>query len=82
MRLSSAMARWPCLRNEGCAGSPLAAHAEAEQDAAHHQLASCVREAAESGGDGVAEDAPGKSADAAEAIGEPSEAEAANVDRF
>ena len=71
-----AMAVGPGFGDEGCAGGPFAAHAEAEEQAAGQELRGGVSEAAEGCRDGVDEDAEGEGAGAAEAVGEPAEGEA------
>ncbi|HLJ78691.1 MAG TPA: hydantoinase/oxoprolinase family protein [Acidobacteriaceae bacterium] len=73
----AAMLRGPCFRNQSGARGPLAAHAEAEHDAAKHELERGMREPAESGRHGVDEDAGRERAHAAGAVSEPAEDEAA-----
>ena len=73
-----AVVRRPGFRDQSGACGPFAAHAEAEQYAADHQLTGGVGEAAERGGDRVAENAKGERADAAEAVSKPAEGEAAH----
>ena len=68
----AAILRGPRFSYQGRAGSPFAAHAQAEEDAAQHQLNCSVRKSAERRGHGVAEHAEGESAHAAKAVGEPS----------
>jgi hypothetical protein len=67
----------PYLRDQRGAGGPLAAHAEAKNDAAEHKFGGCSGEAAERGGNGVDQHAGGEGAGAAKAVGEPAEADAA-----
>ena len=74
----AAMACGPGFRNERGAGGPFPAHAEAEQNAAGHELRGAVGESAEGSGDGVDEDAGGEGAHASGAVGEPAKGDAAD----
>ena len=72
----SALARWlggPGLGDKGGTGGPLAAHAEAEQDATDRKLRNGVGERAEAGGKAVDKDAGGKRPGATEPVGDEAE---------
>ncbi len=63
----------PGLGDERSAAGPLAAHAEAKQDAEDGELHEVLRETARGGEDGVDQDACHQGAGAAEAVGDDAE---------